>query len=189
MANVNSQFSSAVLTRGGSSQTLRGMRATWVVLALAAALGACGTSPPPSDPSPEAVATLLGPSPPFAAEVNCPGDRWPPYDMDGIPGITARSLDRATIQLANRTVQKWYYRIAGWQVLQLDTCRGLVEQEVERGPIAPGATIQTTLPAFAGRMDVPITIAFWDQPCGEACRRAPVAAMELVRSPEEPGTS
>ena len=156
---------------------------------LAAVVGACATSPTPSAPSPGAVAPSLAPSPPFAVQPNCPGDRWPPYDLGGVPGITARSFDRATVQLANRTGQTWYYRVAGWQVEQVETCRGLVESEVERGPIAPGATIQLTLGAFVGRMEVPITIAFWDRRCGEACSRAPVAAMELVRSPEEPGSS
>jgi hypothetical protein len=109
--------------------------------------------------------------------------------MNGIPGITARSLDRATIQLTNHTAQRWYYRVAGWEVLQLETCSGLVESEVERGPIAAETTVQTTLGMFVGAMEVPITIAFWDRPCGEACSRAPVAAVQLERSPDEPGTS
>lgn len=36
------------------------------------------------------------------------------------------------------------------------------------------------------QLDVPITIAFWDKPCGEACQRDPIAAMVVVRSPLEP---
>jgi hypothetical protein len=44
--------------------------------------------------------------------------------------------------------------------------------------------------AFADRMDVPITVAFWDKPCGEGCQRAaPIAAMLVARSPLEPAAS
>jgi hypothetical protein len=65
----------------------------------------------------------------------------------------------------------------------------LVESEVERGPIAPGATERVTLGQLAERIGVPVTIAFWDQPCGEACQRAPIAALLVVRSLEEPASS
>jgi hypothetical protein len=123
------------------------------------------------------------------AGADCPGDTWPPYDLGGIPGLGARSIDRATVQLTNGTNRTWYYRAAGWTVEQLDICRGLVESEVERGPITQGASVRVTLGQLAEHLEVPITIAFWDQPCGEACNRAPVAAILVVRSLEAPGSS
>jgi len=68
--------------------------------------------------------------------------------------------------------------------------RALGEEEVEEGPIAPGGTVQVMIVAFADRMDVPITVAFWDKPCGEGCQRAaPIAAMLVARSPLEPAAS
>lgn len=72
---------------------------------------------------------------------------------------------------------------------RFETCTGLVESEIERGPIAADSTVRTILGEFAGRLDVPITIAFWEEPCGEGCQRAPVAALVVVRSPLAPGAS
>jgi len=115
---------------------------------------------------------------------------WPPFDLGGIPGITATSRDRATIEITNRTDRTFYYRVAGWQPAQFETCRAFGEEGVEEGPIAPGATVGVMIAAFADRMDVPITVAFWDEPCGEGCQRAaPLAAMLVERSPLEPAAS
>lgn len=100
------------------------------------------------------------------------------------------SRDRATIEIVNHSDRTYYYRVAGWQPAQFETCRALGEQEVQEGPIAPGATVQVMIVAFADRMDVPIAVAFWDQPCGEGCQRAaPIAAMLVARSPLEPAAS
>jgi hypothetical protein len=168
----------------------RTMRASAVAqAALSLTLWACSVTHPPADPTAAAIAPSPASSPALAASANCPGDTWPPYDLGGIPGIAARSIDRATVELTNRTDRTWYYRAAGWQVEQLETCRGLLEFEIERGPIAAGAAVQVALAAFGERIDVPITIAFWNEPCGEACQRAPVAAILVVRSPDEPASS
>jgi hypothetical protein len=129
-------------------------------------------------------------SPSVAPPTFCPGRSWPPYQLGSIPGITATSKDRATIEITNRTERTYYYRVAGWQPAQFETCRALGEEEVEEGPIAPGGTVQVMIVAFADRMDVPITVAFWDKPCGEGCQRAaPIAAMLVARSPLEPAAS
>jgi hypothetical protein len=106
--------------------------------------------------------------------------------MGGIPGITAISTDRATIEITNHTGRTWYYRVSGWQLDQFETCRALGEVEVQRGPIAPGTTERVMLFGNWEQLDVPITIAFWDRPCGEACQREPIAAMVVVRSQLEP---
>jgi len=124
-----------------------------------------------------------------AAAAWCPGRSWPPYRLGGIPGITASSSDRATIQIDNHSGRTWYYRVSGWQLEQFETCRALGELEVQRGPIAAGATERVMLQGNWEQLDAPMTIAFWEQPCGEACQREPVAAMQVVRSPFEPPAS
>jgi hypothetical protein len=73
------------------------MRASAVALAaLALTLWACSRSNPPADPTVTAITSSPASSPSLAA-ANCPGDSWPPYDLGGIPGIAARSIDRATV--------------------------------------------------------------------------------------------
>ena len=107
----------------------------------------------------------------------------------GYPGITAISTDRATIEITNHTGRTWYYRVSGWQLDQFETCRALGEVEVQRGPIAAGTTERVMLFGNWEQLDVPITIAFWDKRCGEACQREPIAAMVVVRSLIEPAAS
>jgi len=34
-----------------------------------------------------------------------------------------------------------------------------------------------------------VTVALWDEPCGEACKSEPVGAIEVVLSPLEPASS
>ena len=53
-----------------------------------------------------------------------PGRTWPPYPLGGIPGITAVSTDRATVEITNRTGRTYYYRVSGWELDQFETCRG-----------------------------------------------------------------
>lgn len=103
--------------------------------------------------------------------------------------MTATSIDRATVEIVNGTSRTYYYRVAAWQPEQFETCRGLLESEIERGPLDPGTTVRVMLAAFVERPDVPISIAFWDKPCGEGCQHAPVAAILVARSPVTPGAS
>jgi hypothetical protein len=177
---------------------MRGWAVSFAALALV--IGGCAakapndpsgsTIPPPVAASPSVVAsTSAGPSPSGGPPSFCPGRTWPPYRLGGIPGITADSRDRATIEISNQSGRTYYYRVAGWQLARFETCRAFGEEEVERGPIAAGATVRVMLTGNLEQNDVPLTIAFWDQPCGESCEREPVAAMLVVRSPLEPPAS
>ena len=165
---------------------MRGSAVSLVTLALVlvacAASTAPGNAPVPASPS-------VGASPSAAPPTFCAGRTWPPYRLGGIPGITATSRDRATIEITNGTTRTYYYRVSGWHPEQFETCRAFDEREVERGPIAPGATVQAMIWAFGDRLDVPVTVAFWDEPCGEACHREPIAAMQVLRSAIEPGST
>jgi len=120
----------------------------------------------------------------------CAGRTWPPYQLVGIPGIEAKARDSATIEITNLTDRTYYYRVAGWQPAQFETCPAFGAEEVEEGPITPGATVRVGIVAFADQMDVPIIVAVWDTPCGEGCQRAaPIGAMLVERSPLQPGAS
>lgn len=140
--------------------------------------------------SPSFVASpSLAPSPSAAPPTFCPGRTWPPYRLVAIPGITAISTDRATIEITNHTGRTWYYWVSGWQLDQFETCRALGEVGVGGGRIAARATDRVMLQGNWEQLDVPITIVFWDKPCGEACQREPIAAMQVVRSLLEPAAS
>jgi hypothetical protein len=128
------------------------------------------------------------PSASFGAELTCPGDHWPPDDLSGIPGIDAVARDRATIEIRNGTSARWFFRVDAWEVARLETCVGLLPLELERGPIEPGAVIQVPI-GQSDKPDQPLTVSFWDRPCGEACNRAPQHPILVDRSPIEPGSS
>ncbi len=172
------------------------MRRSTVSLALlAVVLGACAPGATGDLSIRPDAALSAAPSPsaalssPVAAATFCPGVLWPPYEFVGIPGITVSSVDRATVEVANGTGRIYYYRVTGWQPERFETCRALQESEVERGALAAGNTVRVTLGQLGDLMDVPITIAFWDEPCGEDCQRAPVAATLITRSAVEPASS
>ena len=97
--------------------------------------------------------------------------------------MTARSLDVARIELHNGTGRQYSFRVDTWQRGRLETCEALIEQEVVRGPIAAGETFEFLVDV---PFDVPVTVAFWEQPCGEACDDDPFAALLVTRSPEQP---
>ena len=69
-------------------------------------------------------ATAAALSSPSSPPTFCPGRTWPPYPLGGIPGITAVSTDRATVEITNRTGRTHYYRVSGWELDQFETCRG-----------------------------------------------------------------
>jgi hypothetical protein len=129
-------------------------------------------------------------SPSVAPPTFCAGTSWPPYQLVGIAGIEAKARDSAIIEITNRTDRTYYYRVAGWQPDQFETCRALGEVDVQEGPIGPGATVDAGIVAFAERTDVPIIVAIWDTQCGEGCQRAaPIAAILVARSPLQPAAS
>jgi hypothetical protein len=179
---------------------MRGLGACLAGLTLL--LAAC-TPPalPPASPAPTvtppvvvsatpATGTAATPSPagePAAASpTSCAGRTWPPYPLGEIEGITAVSTDRQTIEITNRTDRTYHYRVAGWQLDQFETCLALGDYEVERGPIAPGATERVMVGANWWRMGVPVTVGLWDERCGEGCNREPTGAIDIELAPNVP---
>jgi len=164
---------------------------------LVLALVACEPSvpsvaiPSASSPSSEAspATTPAGGVAPSSRGSPCPDSTWPPYEVPPIAGITAVSTDRATVVITNRTNRLVFYRLAAWERAQLETCIGILEMEIQRGPIAGGQTITTTLGPYIDRPDLPVTIAIWDAPCGEGCDLPPVGGMVIDRSTREPVAS
>lgn len=170
--------------------------AVWLAclpLALAACAGTASPSAAPpsaSGPSVEGPpATASAASSPSSPPTFCPGRTWPPYPLGGIPGITAVSTDRATVEIANRTGRTYYYRVSGWELDQFETCRAFGELERQRGPIAPSATELVMVDPGWQQAGLRVTVALWDKPCSEACDSEPVAAMVVELSPVEPGAS
>jgi hypothetical protein len=157
-------------------------------LLLGIALGliaGCGSTPPASVTAPlnNAPRSMSAPS------STCEAPLRLPFSLDGIPGITVVSRDRATIAITNGTDRAYSYRVAGWEPARLDTGCARIELETARGPIGAGRTVNATLSYLVDRADIPITVAFWDAPCGEACTATPIAGVLVERSPIEPGQS
>lgn len=148
-----------------------------------------GANGPGPSPRPTTAAGEPEGSPEFGAGITCAGDRWPPADLSGIEGIRVRSLDRATVEIANDTNLTWYYVLSGWEVARLESCVGLLPIEIERGPLPSRTIIRTSLGLVFDRPDLPITIAFWDAPCGEACIRRPEHPLLIERSLAQPASS
>jgi hypothetical protein len=165
-----------------------------LLVGLAMSTAACGAMPRP-ETSPTRVPSAVASGsaevalPPDAASGLCPDAPWPPFDLGGVPGITATSIDRATAELSNRSGRTWYYSAAAWTAERLETCIGAIGHELQRGPVVDGATERVDLSRYLDQPVVPITIAFWDAPCGEACDRDPVGGLLLARSPVEPASS
>lgn len=115
---------------------------------------------------------------------SCPGERpWPGISLDGIDGMTATSRDQSRIELHNGTDRPYSYRVNTWEWYPPGTCGELVDKEVVRGRIPAGKTLP--LDVYVP-FEFPVTIAFWEGLCGEACDADPFAAMLVTRSPERP---
>jgi hypothetical protein len=67
--------------------------------------------------------------------------------------------------------------------MQLVCGRGITEEEMERGPIAAGATVDV---AAGSTPNVPVTVGIWDRPCGEACSAPPIGLIVVPVSSVEP---
>lgn len=169
---------------------------TWLALGIAACAGpsspsATSTIPAPDVPTPAESASAVpkASASPDPAPAFCPGRTWPPYAVGEVPGITAVSVDRATIEITNHTGQTVYFRVSGWKPDQFETCRALGEVEVVRGPLGPGDTERVMVDAGWQGAGVSVTVAFWDGPCGEACAREPIRSMVVPLSPVEPAAT
>ena len=183
------------LTTGQASPRLGRMRRSTVSLALlAVVLGACAPGATGDLSIRPDAALSAAPSPsaalssPVAAATFCPGVLWPPYEFVGIPGITVSSVDRATVEVANGTAGSTTTASRGGSP---SGSRRAARSRSPRsnGELAAGNTVRVTLGQLGDLMDVPITIAFWDEPCGEDCQRAAVAATLITRSAVEPASS
>ncbi len=119
----------------------------------------------------------------------CAGTGWSPLAPDVTPGLTASAIDRSNLAISNATARAWSYRLSGWEAMALEDCQGLVEVEIERGTIPAGVRIETTFGILDGRLDLPVTLGWWDGPCGEACTRLPVGGVLVERSAREPASS
>jgi hypothetical protein len=160
------------------------MRRLLLGMALGVIAG-CGSAPPAS----VSASATDAPRSMSARSSTCEAPLRLPFSLDGIPGITVVSRDRATIAITNGTDRAYSYRTACWEPARLDTGCARIELETERGPIAAGTTVTGTLSYLVDRVDIPITVAFWDAPCGEACTAAPIAGVLVERSRIEPGQS
>ena len=156
--------------------------ALWL-LPVAVAIAACAA---PALPAPESEALLPTTSPAGDPATFCAGRTWPPYPLGDVPGVTARSTDAATIEISNGSSERYYYRVSGWEPTRFETCNALAELEVQRGPIDPGATELVTLDPTWRDAGVQVTVAYWQQRCGEACAEDPFAATWVELSPKDP---
>jgi len=189
---------------------VRGTRLATLIIGaavLVAGLAGCGATPAPAGPGSPSPAPTTPPTglptplsetkaetaPPVTGplgRLTCPGDTWPPYDVPSeLPGVSVQALDQYHLVILNNTGRDYSYRISGWEAAQLETCVGLAELEVERGPLAAGRRMETALGYLMGRPRVPVFVGIWDRPCGEACVADPIALLQLVRSPQEPPES
>jgi len=121
---------------------------------------------------------------PEAGAPGCPDRPWAGVGLAGLAGMTAVSRDSGRIELRNGTDRAYSFRVNTWEWAQLVQCESaLTTSEVMRGPIGAGETVQIDVNA---PFDVPVTIAFWKERCGEACEAPPFAAMRVARSPLPP---
>lgn len=178
--------------------SFRDVVAVLAALLVAGVVGSCAAQPSvtdrPTDAGPtDAPASPASPARPQpgspSADAGCPGATWPPFEPAAIPGLTAAAPDRARVVITNATGETYHYRISAWEPARFEACEALLEAEIERGPIESGSEVRSTVGQFVDRSDVPITIAFWDGRCGEACQRPPIGGILLVRPARQPPAS
>jgi hypothetical protein len=144
-------------------------------------------SPATTSGSVEMPAGPISATPSASLPLQCPYTLPPFTGLTPVTGISIRSVDRAHLEIANATDRTYYFKVYSWWVYDLDCGRGLVSREGPNGPIAPGETMLVWVEEHA-----PISVAVWDRPCGEGCRRAPVGQVLVPMSsldPPSPGMS
>lgn len=120
--------------------------------------------------------------------LTCPGDQWPPFGAPTtLSGIEIRAIHREHIEIHNRTDVRYHARVSGWDVVQLETCRGLSESVAIEGPLPPGESIRAELHAISVPPHVPVAVSLHEAPCGEGeCRGRPVAVLVVELSTRAP---
>jgi hypothetical protein len=95
--------------------------------------------------------------------------------------------DSATIEVRNHGPRIASLRVSGWEVVQLEDCRGLIERDVATLPPEAGMSDTVFLLWTAGEPGVPLTVSVYSQPCGEGrCTGVPEAVIIVPRSIVEP---
>ncbi len=122
------------------------------------------------------------------AELTCPGHRWPPFGAQTtLPGLEIRAIDREHIEIRNGTSNRYHVRVAGWDVVQLETCRGLVDYPAIEGRLRPGETLQADLYGISVPPHMPVAVSVYEGQCGEGeCTGAPVAVLVVELSTRAP---
>ena len=169
-----------------------------LIVLIGMALAACGG--PPVTPS-QAIGGLVTPTPPMTARppspgadlnraLTCPGDRWPPFGAPTtMAGIDVRSTDREHVEVRNGTPVRYHVRIAAWDAVQLEECRGLVDFLAAEGPLEPGQSLRAELHQLP-ELEMPIAVSIYDGRCGEGeCTGPPLAVLLVERSDLEPAAS
>ena len=159
-------------------------------------LAACGSSAPTTTDPPPFTRVPVVTARPFMsmsadamnAELTCPGHQWPPSGAPAtLPGIEIRAIDREHIEIRNTTSTRYHVRVAGWDVVQLETCRGLVDYPATEGPLRPGETLKADLYVIAVPPHMPVAVSVFEGQCGEGeCTGPPVAVLVVELSTRAP---
>ena len=122
------------------------------------------------------------------AELTCPGHRWPPFGaQETLPGIDIRAIDREHIEIRNGTSNRYHVRVSGWDVVQLETCVGLLESPAVEGPLRPGETLQAALHQISVPPHRPVAVSVHEGQCGEGeCTGPPLAVLVVELSTRAP---
>ena len=166
--------------------------AVLMVVAVASTLGACTAGPvssptqtaPPASPTISPSSSLVQPSP--CASPNAAAS-WPPYAVpDHVPGISVQAVDSGHTEITNSSDRTYFYRVSRWPSSQTSCSAAREEAEVERGPVGPGSNVVSAAGSSAA---APLTVAIWDQPCGEGCSSPPIGVMVVPVSSIKPGAT
>ncbi len=159
-------------------------------------LAACGgsapttTDPPPFTRTPSVTARpVMSMSADAMNEaLTCPGDQWPPFGAPTtLTGLEIRTVDREHVEIRNTTSKRYHVRVAGWNVVQLETCRGLDEDLAVEGPVPPGESLQANLSVIAVPPHMPVAVSVYEGQCREGeCTGPPVAVLVIKLSTRAP---
>ena len=157
-----------------------------LVLGIMLLVAACAQTVPPSPQEDTPVPTpsvLAGMDP---TDQPCPDSTWPPFDVPRPAGISAVATDSRHVDITSHLASRVYFRLSSWQVLQQHTCRGIVQNENVSGPLEPGQIFTADITVAGDDPTRPLTLAIWDQACGEGCHRPPDAALLVPPSLVQP---
>lgn len=141
-----------------------------------------------SSPSPAAAPASPRPSSASSvpAQLTC-GDLFtaPPYDaLTPVPGISVRVIDKAHFAVTNATARDYYFKVIAWTTEDNLVCgRGVIGHDGFGSPVPSGATIEA---GGGSTVQVPVTVAIWDRPCGDGCNDPQIGEILVPISIIEP---